>query len=50
MVFDFDIEYIKGRIIPHVDALLLLKFHYEKKKEINNSEDNILHWVETDSA
>ena len=48
MVFDFDTEYIKGSTISNVDTLSQLKFHNEKKEMDNNSEDEILHWVETD--
>ena len=31
MAFDFDIEYIKGNSIPHVDALSRLRFYKESK-------------------
>ena len=47
MTFNFYIEYVKGSTILYVDALSWLKFNNEKK-EINNLEDEILHWVETD--
>ena len=33
MAFDFDIEYVKGSIIPHVDTFSLLKFNNEKKRK-----------------
>ena len=29
MAFDFDIEYVKGNSIPHVDALSRLRFYKE---------------------
>ncbi len=31
MAFDFDIEYVKGNSIPHVDALSRLRFYKESK-------------------
>ena len=46
MDFDFDIMYVKGNTIPHVDALSRLRFD-EEDGEIQDSE-GILHWVETD--
>ena len=33
MAFDFDIEYVKGNSIPHVDALSRLLFYKESKDE-----------------
>ena len=46
MAFDFDIMYVKGNTIPHVDALSRLAFNKEDD-EISDTED-VLHWVETD--
>ena len=34
MVFDFDVVYVKGSTIPHIDALSRLTFVNEQK-EIN---------------
>ena len=48
MVFDFDIIYVKGNTIPHVNALFRLKFQSENEEEHENSEDRIIQWVETD--
>ena len=49
MVFDFDIEYVKGNLIPHVDALSRLRFYKESKDKAEEEfEDTFLHWVETD--
>ena len=49
MAFDFDIEYVKGNSIPHVDAISRLQF-YKKltDKTEEEFEDILLHWVETD--
>ena len=49
MAFDFDIEYVKGNSIPHVDALTTLRFYKNSKvKTEEGFEDTFLHWVETD--
>lgn len=49
MAFDFDIEYVKGNTIPHVDALSRLRFYREEKdKNDEEFEDTFLHLVETD--
>ena len=49
MSFDFDIEYVKGNSIPHVDALSKLQFYKESKDKTEEGfEDTFLHWVETD--
>ena len=49
MAFDFDIEYVKGNSIPHVDALSRLRFYKESKNKTEEEfEDTFLHWVETD--
>ena len=48
MAFDFDIIYVKGNTIPHVDALFRLRFQSEKEEEHENLEDRIIQWVETD--
>lgn len=45
MAFDFNIVYIKGNIILHVNALSQLHFDVEASE---NCEDRILHWIETD--
>ena len=47
MAFDFDIMFIKGNTIPHVDAFSRQEFDYEKVENHKNAEDKILHWVET---
>ena len=47
-VFDFDIIYVKGNTIPHVDTLSRLRFQSENGEEHENSEDWIIQWVETD--
>ena len=48
MAFDFDIIFVKGNTIPHVDALSRLRFQSENGMEHENSEDRIIQWVETD--
>ena len=48
MAFDFDIEYVKGNSIPHVEALSGLQFYKESKDKTDEFEDTSLHWVETD--
>ena len=48
MAFDFDIIYVKGNTIPHVDALSRLEFNGETAGNPENNEDKIMHWVETD--
>ena len=48
MAFDFDLIYVKGNTIPHVDALTRLKFQSENGEEQENSEDRIRQLVETD--
>ena len=48
MLFDFDIEYVKGIPIPHVDALSRLQFYKEPKDKTEESEDTFLLWVDTD--
>ena len=48
MTFDFDIEYVKGNSIPHVDPLSRLEFYKESKDKTEEFEDTFLHWVETD--
>ena len=48
MALDFDIIYVKGNTIPHVDALSRLKFQSENGEEHENSEDRFMQWVETD--
>ena len=44
MAFDFDIEYVKGNSIPHVDAISRLQF-YKKltDKTEEEFEDILLH-------
>ena len=49
MVFDFDIEYVKGNSIPYVDAQSRLRFYKESKDKIEEEfENTFLHWVETE--
>ena len=48
MAFDYDIIYVKGNTIPHVDALSRLRFQSENGEEHENSEDRIIQWVEMD--
>ena len=48
MAFDLDIVYVKGSIIPHVDALSRVTYVNEQK-EINEDIKGILRWVETDA-
>ena len=45
IAFDFDIEYVKGNSIPHVDSLLRLRLKDKREEEF---EDTFLHWVKTD--
>ena len=33
MAFDFDVEYVKGNSIPHVDTLSWLRFYKEPKNK-----------------
>ena len=46
MAFDFDIIYVKGNTIPHVDALSRLTF--DQEDEERNDHEEVIHWVETD--
>ena len=49
MAFDFDIEYVKGNSILHVDAISRLQFYKESKDKTEEEfEDTFLHWVGTD--
>ena len=49
MAFDFNIEYVKGNSIPHVDTLSRLWFYKESKDKTEEEfEDTFLHWVEID--
>ena len=41
MAFDFDIIYVKGNTIPHVDTLSKLRFQRENGEEHENSEDTL---------
>ena len=45
MAFDFDIEYVKGNPIPHVDVPLKLQFYKDSKDKTKEEfEDIFLHW------
>ena len=48
MSFDFDIDYVKGNSIPHVDALSRLRFYKGSKDKTEEFGDTFLHWIETD--
>lgn len=48
IALDFDIVYIKGNTIPHVDALYWLNFESKNVETSENCEDRILHWIEMD--
>ena len=48
MAFDFDVEYVKGNSILHVDAISRLRFYKESKDKTEEFEYTFLHWVETD--
>lgn len=49
MAFDFDIRYIKGNAIPHVDVLSGLHFKRGQKDSIlENMEYEFLHCIDTD--
>ena len=49
MAFDFDIEYVKGNSIPHIDALSKLQFYKKSKDKTEEEfENTFLHWVKTD--
>ena len=44
MAFDFDIEYVKGNSLTHVDALSRLWFYKESKDKIEGEfDDTFLH-------
>ena len=43
MAFDFDIEYVKGNSIPHVNAQSRLPFYKELKDETEEFKDTFLH-------
>lgn len=47
MAFNYEIEYVKGNTIPHVDALSRLQFEEEQHEKNEKVEDGILHLVET---
>lgn len=42
MVFDFDIIYIKGNTIPHINMLSRLHFKNETKEKQEKVEDKII--------
>lgn len=44
--FDYDIQYVKGRSIHHVDALSRLPML--KETETDDSDQTFIHWTETD--
>ena len=48
MAFDFDIEYVKGNVIPHVDALSRSRFYKESKDKTNEFKDIFLNCIETE--
>ena len=48
MAFDFDIIYVKGNTILHVDALSRLRFQSEYGEEHENLEGRIIQRVEMD--
>ena len=50
MACNFDIIYIRGNIIPHVDALCRLELGNEKVENHENVEDKVLHRVKTDTS
>ena len=41
IAFDFDIEYVKGNLIPHVEALSRLRFYSESKDKAEEEFDDI---------
>ena len=53
MAFDYDIMYVRGDSIPHVDALSRMSFDDEDLPEPSNawdgiSEESFVQWTETD--
>ena len=44
--FDYDIEYVKGSTIPHVDALSRLSFTDEDVSDADYT--SLIHWIDTD--
>ena len=46
MAFDYEVYYVKGENIPHVDALSRLTFEDESTQE--HIEESFVHWNETD--
>ena len=48
MAFDFDIKYVKGNSVSHIDVLSRLQFYKESKDKTEEFEDTFLHWVKTD--
>ena len=42
MAFDFDIIYVKGNTIPHVDSLSRQRFLIENGEEHENSEVRVI--------
>ena len=48
MAFDFDIEYVRGNFIPHVDILSILRFYKESKDKTEEFEYTLLHRVEAE--
>lgn len=48
MGFDFNIEYVKGNSVPHMNALSRLRFCKDPKENIKETfENTVLHWVGT---
>ena len=46
--FDYEILYVKGENIPHVDALSRLEFTNDGREEEEIEEESFVHWIETD--
>ena len=50
MAFAFDIEYVKGNSVSHIDVLSRLQFYKESKDKTEGGfEDTFLSWAATDN-
>ena len=47
IAFHFDITYVKGNTITHMDALSRQRFPIKNGRDHENSEDRIIQWVRT---
>ncbi|MEE4247257.1 MAG: RNase H-like domain-containing protein [Kangiellaceae bacterium] len=47
--FDYEISYVRGSSIPHVDAMSRLRFDEESCEQPETAADTFVHWTESDT-